>query len=430
MPRPFSTAQLRAFGRAQRGSIAVFFSLALIPLVMLLGVAVDYGRAATARTMMQAALDTAALTLSQQVTSLTAAQLGTQATTYFTKEFKDTKVSGLAVTAAFTTTGGNALTVKATGNYATAFMGLFGTRSIPISSSATTKWGSRLRVALVLDNTGSMDDDGKMVALKAAAHTLLTQLQTYALVNGDVYVSIIPFASDVNVKLNSNTYQQNWIDWTDWDNNYTYYYRGGWYTSKAHSSWNGCVYDRDKDNDVSNAVPVAATKSTLFPADPDNSCPTTLMPLSYDWTALNAKIEAMNPLGGTNQTIGLQWGFQSLTAASPLTVPAYETGYNYKLAIVLLTDGLNTMNRWDGNGHDPSAAVDARTALACANIKAAGITLYTIQVNTGGDATSTMLQTCATPPSSDNFSLLTSSTQIVGTFADLGRKLSQLRLAK
>ena len=31
----------------------------------------------------------------------------------------------------------------------------------------------------------------------------------------------------------------------------------------------------------------------------------------------------------------------------------------------------------------------------CANIKAAGVTIYTIQVNTGGDPTSTLLQNCA-----------------------------------
>jgi hypothetical protein len=35
----------------------------------------------------------------------------------------------------------------------------------------------------------------------------------------------------------------------------------------------------------------------------------------------------------------------------------------------------------------------------CANIKAAGITIYTIQVNTGGDPTSTLLQNCASDPS-------------------------------
>ena len=38
---------------------------------------------------------------------------------------------------------------------------------------------------------------------------------------------------------------------------------------------------------------------------------------------------------------------------------------------------------------------DATGNGTCANIKAADITLYTIQVNTGGDPTSTLLQNCA-----------------------------------
>ena len=66
--------------------------------------------------------------------------------------------------------------------------------------ASTVKWGNnRLRVALVLDNTGSMADDGKMRALKTATNNLLTQLQNAATQNGDVYVSIVPFVKDVNV---------------------------------------------------------------------------------------------------------------------------------------------------------------------------------------------------------------------------------------
>ena len=64
----------------------------------------------------------------------------------------------------------------------------------------------------------------------------------------------------------------------------------------------------------------------------------------------------------------------------------------------------------------------------CANIKAAGITLYTIQVNTGHDQTSSLLQHCAS--SSDKFFLLTSADQIITTFQKIGTELSQLRIAK
>jgi hypothetical protein len=64
----------------------------------------------------------------------------------------------------------------------------------------------------------------------------------------------------------------------------------------------------------------------------------------------------------------------------------------------------------------------------CANIKAAGITIYTIQVNTGGDPTSTLLQNCASD--TNKFWMLTSSGQIAMTFQQIGTNLTQLRVAQ
>ena len=68
---------------------------------------------------------------------------------------------------------------------------------------------------LVLDNTGSMADDGKMAAMKTAAKNLLTQLKNAASTNGDVYVSIIPFSKDVNI--GKSNYTQSHIRWDLWD---------------------------------------------------------------------------------------------------------------------------------------------------------------------------------------------------------------------
>jgi hypothetical protein len=148
-----------------------------------------------------------------------------------------------------------------------------------------------------------------------------------------------------------------------------------------------------------------------------------LMPLSYDWTALNAKIDAMTPGGNTNQTIGLQWGFQSLTAA-PFTIPAKDSNYTYNQVVILLTDGLNTQNRFSTT----QSSIDDRTKKACDNIKSAGITLYALQVNTGADPTSTMLQQCATDTA--KFFLVTSAAQIGTIFNQIGTNLSKLRIAK
>ncbi len=183
--------------------------------------------------------------------------------------------------------------------------------------------------------------------------------------------------------------------------------------------------DRDQNFDTTNAAPSAG--STLFPAEQYNSCPVPLMGLSYNWTALNNKIDTMQPKGGTNQAIGLQWGFQSLTSG-PLTIPPKDPNYQYQDIIILLTDGLNTQDRWYGNGSTPSPQVDARQQILCNNIKAAGIILYTVQVNTDGDPTSTLLQQCATD--SSKFFLLTSSNQIVTTFNSIGTGLQKLHLSK
>jgi hypothetical protein len=149
--------------------------------------------------------------------------------------------------------------------------------------------------------------------------------------------------------------------------------------------------------------------------------------MSYDWTTMTSLVNQMSPAGNTNQAIGLAWGWQSLTNA-PLSVPPMDPSYKYQQIIILLTDGLNTQDRWYGNGSTPFSQVDARQQTLCSNIKAAGITIYTVQVNTDGDPTSTLLQQCASDP--HKFFLLTSANDIVTTFATIGTTLQQLHLAK
>ena len=64
----------------------------------------------------------------------------------------------------------------------------------------------------------------------------------------------------------------------------------------------------------------------------------------------------------------------------------------------------------------------------CANIKASGITIYTLQVNTGHDPTSTLLQNCASD--SDKFFLLTQASDISSAFTAIGTNLTKLRVAQ
>ena len=76
------------------------------------------------------------------------------------------------------------------------------------------------------------------------------------------------------------------------------------------------------------------------------SCPQAVMGLSYDWTAMNTLVNDMSPAGNTNQAIGLQLGWLSLVGGGPFTAPPMDPNYTYNQVIILLTDGLNTQNRW------------------------------------------------------------------------------------
>jgi hypothetical protein len=107
-------------------------------------------------------------------------------------------------------------------------------------------------------------------------------------------------------------------------------------------------------------------------------------------------------------------------------VPPEDPTYKYTHVIILLTDGLNTQNRWSTN----QSSIDARQQMTCDNFKATDPTnvVYTIQVNTGGDPTSTLLQNCASDPS--KFYLLTSASQMTATFQTIGTNLTKLRVAQ
>ena len=438
--------RLHRFRKSQDGNVAIIFSLALIPIIALTGGAIDYSRASSTRTAMQAALDATALAMSKNATTLTDTQLKTQAAAYFAAAFNRPEAKNVTISTSYSSSNGSTLTISGNGTIDTDFLGVIGINSIPVGSSSTTTWGmTRLRVALVLDNTGSMADAGKMTALKTATKNILTQFQNAAATPGDVYVSIVPFVKDVNV--GASNYNANWIDWSDWDNNNgTCRNYWGWtqpqtkssclsasgsWSRDSHSTWNGCVVDRgnssgpDANNYDTNVVaPTPSKTASLFSAEQYDACPQAVMGLNYNWSTMTTLVNNMSPNGNTNQAIGLAWGWLSLTGGGPLTVPATDPNYQYTQVIILLSDGLNTQDRW----YTSANSIDARQKMTCDNIKASGIIIYTIQLNTGNDPQSSVLQDCATD--STKFFYLTSSSQVSGVFNTIGTNLTKLRISR
>ncbi len=330
---------VQGFSGADGGNLAMMFALAVVPIMGLVGAAVDYSRANSDKAAMQAAVDATALMLSKNVSTLTTAQISQEATNYFNALFTRSEVTNVVLTPTYTNNNGSQVVITATGTLATKFMKIMGYQNLNINVASTVKWGNqRLRVALVLDNTGSMADNNKIGALQTATNNLLTQLKNAVVNNGDVYVSIIPFVKDVNV--DPVNYNALWIDWTDWDaNNGTC--SSSKYSNKAtclshlkiwtpnnHNTWNGCVVDRGAANapsalntDTNVSPPVPGVTDTLLSAEQYGSCPQALMALSYNWTSMTTLVNNMSPGGNTNQAIGLALGWMSLVGGGPFPTP-------------------------------------------------------------------------------------------------------------
>lgn len=159
-----------AFAKDERGNIAVIFAIALLPLLSFIGAAVDYTRASSSKASMQSALDSATLMAAKDAANLSAAELSTKAEGYFRAMYTRAEMTGVEVITVYTVQSGStpaSVLMTSSGDMTTEFMGIIGFKKMTLKTSSTASWANtKLRVALALDVTGSMDYDGKMNAMQ------------------------------------------------------------------------------------------------------------------------------------------------------------------------------------------------------------------------------------------------------------------------
>ena len=196
-----------AFGgrlrRDQRGAIAVQFALLALPLMVLVFALVDLGRVSLQRRQMQDALDAATL-MAARSSATTDAGLEAVGDPAFLAEVAGLNLNLAASNSTFkldttnTSVGGAVVVGTATGTLTPIIANLWTNGDFTVSArSEVVRSTSKLEVALVLDNTGSMADTlgsgTKIDALKSAAQSLVT---TLAGANGattdSVKISVVP----------------------------------------------------------------------------------------------------------------------------------------------------------------------------------------------------------------------------------------------
>ena len=158
----------------------------------------------------------------------------------------------------------------------------------------------------------------------------------------------------------------------------------------------------------------------MYRAHQASACPTAMMTLTSDWTALNSKIDAMTPTGNTNVTIGLQIGWQTLSPVAP---------FNARRAGARSRQGHHPADRRRQHPEPLDVELSRRSTRApqkaCDNVKAANIKLYTVRVI---DGNATLLQNCATKP--EMYYDVQQASQLNSVFSSIAQNLANLRIAK
>lgn len=162
---------LGRFRRDQRGSIAILYGITVVPLIITIGCAVDYSRAASARTALQGAADAAGVAaVSAKSPGFLAAQAMTadgtvsSGVTDATKFFngRSSTIGGITNLTPTITVVKDGKFVKSTvafsAQVATTFMGIAGWRNMTVkgSSSSEASLPTFLDFYLMLDVSGSM----------------------------------------------------------------------------------------------------------------------------------------------------------------------------------------------------------------------------------------------------------------------------------
>ncbi len=290
------------FWKNRDGNVAMLTGLSILPIVVLAGTAIDMAVVITDKNRIHHALDIAALNTARQLTETPAlandsAKVLEFAADAFYLNYGGSTRSGTKITANDKRVTINLsqtlpklngvvqeVVLSASGEHKTNFMSIMIGNS-PVKTKATsaaTVRNDTFDVVMVLDNSGSMDSDGKIGALKTAAEDLTDTLMGMNVGTGmsdRVKIGLVPFSGYVNV--GSANKSASWMDTTGVSPIHSENFdatanRFTLFGQIKNVTWQGCVEARPQPYDTNDAKPVLATPETLFvpvfaPDEPDSN---------------------------------------------------------------------------------------------------------------------------------------------------------------
>ena len=462
------------FLKATTGNVALTFALAAVPLLGVTGMALDYSKASKTQAVLQRAVDNATLAAWAGKT-ISDDKLEKIIKAYMIKNGVTETLVG-KVRVKIKRNGDSKLKVSARGKIDAGFMSVLGFKRLKITAKSTVVRDFRnIEVALVLDNTGSMAANNKLISLKKAAKVLVNQLHDKKAPSTDLKFAIVPFSQYVNVGTSNRN--KTWMDvpedsetrttvtrdvtekvegserncgmraWTSnndgvvttgstYQCDYDYITTGTRdYEEVKSTKWYGCAGSRDYPLNVTDVKP-----GKKIPGIMNVVCARSLTELTDSRSQIINEIDSLVATGDTYMPAGLIWGWRVLSGAQPF---ASGVSYNkmsrknYTKAIVLMTDGINTyMPTYPDHVNDGGDQKKSNklTAELCENIKNSGdnakenIVVYAVTFEVLDPVVKKLLKKCAT--SKEHYFDAENGEALTAAFEGIARSLVTLRVSK
>ena len=413
---------LLRYKQNEEGTAIVFLGFTIFVLVGAAGLAFDAGRGYMLNARLSQAVDAAALAGGRALSIGSSGDYEGIIEKYFKANLPDGYMgASIPEPTIKLNADGDEIEVTATATVGTTLMRVLGSKTIDIAARAVAHRAVKgLEVALVLDNSGSMDGS-KMTDLKDSSKLLVDILYGDNETVEDLYVSVVPFTGRTNLKGQTEIPP----------------------ASPPSSSY-VCLDMRDGSFSEDDAPPATNPFSHFsngeytYDEDPDGYkgrvCPQApVTPLIQSKASVKSAINTMNAQGCTRYDIGTVWGWRNISprwqgawTGSVSSLPlAYEDA-DMEKAIIIMTDGANTPDCLQ----DTQTRQETEQAFAriCADMKANGIVIYTITFKLNDTETNNLFRDCAS--GAERYFKSPSGDQLEAAFTAIANDLSTLRLSQ
>lgn len=460
------------------GGVAVLFGLTVPVVVASVGVSVDMAQSYLVKSRLSSALDAAALAAAGSA-SEDENEIQEVVERFLEANYPDGRIG--ETTSVTVSLDGGELTVEATARLDTSFMKIFGKDTVDVSTETVVQREVRgLEVVLVLDNTGSMSTNNNIGALKEASESFIEILFDRATDPDGIKIGMVPYSSSVNVGpygLGVDIYDEDYGEdfvippetdaYADYVSGQSPYSTGQYgideddleYDLSEKGQWHGCVLAEEYPLDVEDHIgpwemyryDYNGSTNSYFDKvykwspyttygdyynhyyGPNVYCPDQpIVPLTSDADELYDAIDNMNASGNTLGNFGMVWGWRVISPEEPFSEGAEYDDEEWDKAIVVMTDGVNTMSStYSAYGNSDSHNIDAgdlddRMTEVCDAMKNEGILVYaiTFYLDDSYDGIKDLYEDCATTPS--QYYDAPSQEDLVEVFEEISRELSNL----